>query len=69
MAVAKMEKLALTFREEHLDEVLQLMQGFQGIHIETGFESSIPPARKSTPLLNPIKAGTRADVASPPKKP
>ena len=47
MAIAKMDKLALTFRDEHLDLVLQLMQGFQGIHIETGFESSIPPSKKA----------------------
>ena len=46
MAVAKMEKLKLTFRIEHLDAVLHLMQGFQGIHIETGFESTIPLAIK-----------------------
>jgi len=46
MAIAKMEKLSLTFRAELLDEILQLMQGFQGIHIETGFESTIPPSKK-----------------------
>ena len=42
MSVAEMEKLNLTFKEEHLDEILSLMQGFQGVHIETGFEASIP---------------------------
>ena len=47
MAIAEMEKLALTFKEEHLDEILLLMQGFQGVHIETGFEASIPPAKKA----------------------
>ena len=41
-----MEKLTLTFKEKHLDEILRLMQGFQGIHIETGYESTIPPLRK-----------------------
>ena len=47
MAIAKMEKIALSFKTEYLDEVLQLMQGFQGIHIETGFESTIPPSKKT----------------------
>jgi len=47
MAIAKMEKLTLTFRAEYLDDVLHLMQGFQGIHIETGFESTIPQAKKA----------------------
>jgi len=42
-----MEKLALNFKSEYLDEVLRLMQSFQGIHIETGFESTIPPAKKA----------------------
>jgi len=42
-----MEKLFLSFREEHLSEVLQLAQGFQGIQIETGYESSIPSAQKA----------------------
>jgi len=42
-----MEKLSLTFKEEHLDYALRLMQGFQGIHIETGYEASIPPAKKA----------------------
>jgi len=47
MAIAKMEKLKLTFAAELLDDVLSLMQGFQGIHVETGFESTIPPAKKA----------------------
>ena len=47
MAIAEMEKLALTFKEKYLDEMLQLMQGFQGIHIETGYEASIPPVKKA----------------------
>ena len=47
MAVAKMEKLALTFKAKHLDEILRLIQGFQGIHIETGLESSISQAKKA----------------------
>ena len=46
MAIAKMEKLALTIRAEHLERVLELMQGFQGVHIETGIESTVPPAKK-----------------------
>jgi V/A-type H+-transporting ATPase subunit I len=46
VAIAEMEKLALTFNEKHLDGILRLMQGFQGIHIETGYEASIPPAKK-----------------------
>ena len=47
MAIAEMEKLALTFKDEYLDEILRLMQEFQGIHIETGYEASIPPAKKA----------------------
>ena len=47
MAISVMEKLKLTFQEEELDRVLDLMQGFQGIHIETGIESTIPPAKKA----------------------
>ena len=47
MAVAEMEKLTLTFRADYLDDILHLMQGFQGIHIETGYESTIPPAKKA----------------------
>jgi len=47
MAVAKMERLKLTFSMKHLDDVLHMMQGFQGVHIETGFESTIPPAKKA----------------------
>jgi len=47
MAVAEMEKLTMTFKSEHLDEVLHLMQGFQGIHIDIGFESTIPPVKKA----------------------
>jgi len=47
MAITKMEKLSLSFGEEHLDRVLELMQGFQGIHIESGYESSVPPAKKA----------------------
>ena len=47
MAIAKMEKLTLTFKDAHLDEILRLMQEFQGIHIETGYEASIPPAKKA----------------------
>ena len=47
MAVAEMEKLVLNFKTEHLDEVLHLMQGFQGVHIETGAESTIPAGIKN----------------------
>ena len=47
MAVAEMERLALTFKAERLDAVLGLIQGFQGIHIETGFESSVPHDKKA----------------------
>jgi len=47
MAIVKMEKLALTFKAVYLGEVLHMMQGFQGAHIESGFESTIPPAKKS----------------------
>ena len=47
MAIAKMEKLALTFRGVHLEKIMQLLQGFQGVHIETGFDSTIPPGKKS----------------------
>ena len=47
MAIAQMEKLALNFKAEYLDQILQLIQGFQGIHIETGFESSIPSGKKN----------------------
>jgi len=47
MAIAEMEKLALTFNETYLDEILRLIQGFQGVHIEMGFEASIPPDKKA----------------------
>lgn len=47
MAIAKMEKLALTFKAQYLEVVLQLMQGGQGVHIETGYESSIPSAKRT----------------------
>ena len=47
MAVAKMEKIELVFESQYLDDVLLLMQRFQSIHIETGFESTIPPAKKT----------------------
>jgi len=47
VAIDKMEKLALTFNQKYLDEILRLTQGFQGIHIETGYEISIPPANKT----------------------
>lgn len=47
MAITKMEKLKLTFQAEHLDDILHLMQGFQGIHIETGFESTVSSAKKA----------------------
>jgi len=47
MAIAKMEKLELIFKAEHLDEIMHLLQKFQGIHIETGFESTVPPAKKA----------------------
>jgi len=46
MAIAKMEKLALTFKAKHLDKVLHMMQGFNGIHIETKYESTVPSATK-----------------------
>jgi len=46
MAIAEMEKLTLTFKARHLDAILQMLQGFQGVHIETGYESSIPSAKK-----------------------
>ena len=45
--IAEMEKLTLTFKEEYLDEILNLTQGFQGVHIETGFEASIPSSKKT----------------------
>ena len=47
MAIAEMDKLKLTFREKYLDEILRLIQGFQGVHIEMGFEASIPPDKKA----------------------
>ena len=47
MAIEQMEKLALNFKTPHLETVLQLIQRFRGVHIETGFESSIPPAKKT----------------------
>ena len=47
MAVAEMERLVLSFKTDHLDEVLHLMQGFQGVHIETGAESTIPAGIKN----------------------
>jgi V/A-type H+-transporting ATPase subunit I len=47
MAIVKMEKLILIFKAEYLDDALHLMQGFQGIHLETGYESTIPPAKKT----------------------
>ncbi|MCL2164318.1 MAG: V-type ATP synthase subunit I [Oscillospiraceae bacterium] len=47
MAVAKMEKLALTFNARHIDEILQLMQGFQEVHIDIGLESTVPPSKKA----------------------
>lgn len=47
MAIAEMEKLTLTFKDAHLDEILRIMQEFQGVHIETGYEASIPPAKKA----------------------
>jgi len=47
MAVAKMEKLKLTFKAAYIDEAMRLMQKCRGIHIETGFESTIPPAAKA----------------------
>jgi len=46
VAIAEMEKLALTFNEKYIDEVLRLTQGFQGIHFETGYEASIPSDKK-----------------------
>ena len=42
-----MDKLALSFNEKYLDEILRLMQGFQGIHVETGYEVSIPQDKKA----------------------
>ena len=47
MAIAKMEKLFLTFKAQHLDDVLHMMQGFQGIHIETRVEPTISSAKKA----------------------
>jgi len=47
MAVTKMEKLAFTFKADRLDIVLRLMQGFQGVHINTGFESSVPHRKRA----------------------
>ena len=47
MAITKMEKLALAFKLKYLDEILQLIQGFQGIHIETPYEPTIPSAKKA----------------------
>jgi len=42
-----MEKLAFTFDADRLDEILRVMQEFQGVHIETGYDASIPPAKKA----------------------
>ena len=47
MAIAKMEKLTLTFKRERLDEVLHLMQEAQCIHIESNYESTIPQEVKA----------------------
>jgi len=47
MAIVKMEKLILIFKAEYLDDTLHLMQGFQGVQIETGYESTIPSAKKA----------------------
>ena len=47
MAIAEMERLAFSFHVKHLDKILLLMQGFQGIQIETGFETTIPAAAKA----------------------
>jgi len=47
MAIAKMEKLFLTFKARHLDDVLHMMQGFQGIDIETKVEPTISSAMKA----------------------
>jgi len=47
VAIAEMERMALTFKENYLDEILRLMQGFQGVHIEMGYEASIPPKKKA----------------------
>ena len=46
MAIAEMEKLMFTFKSNHLDEILDLMQGFQGIHIDTSLESTISHDKK-----------------------
>ena len=46
MAIAEMEKLELSVDAEHLDGVLELIQRFHGVHIETGFESTIPQERR-----------------------
>ncbi|MCL2518187.1 MAG: V-type ATP synthase subunit I [Oscillospiraceae bacterium] len=46
MAIVKMEKLVFIFKTKYLDEVLHLMQGFQGIHIESNYDSTIPPSKK-----------------------
>ena len=47
MAIAKMERLALNFKARRLDVVMRLIQGFQDVHIEIGYESSVPSAKKA----------------------
>jgi V/A-type H+-transporting ATPase subunit I len=47
MAIAKMEKLTLTFKSGYLDNILLMMQGFQGVQIETGYELTIPASKKA----------------------
>ena len=47
MAITEMEKLYLTFKAQHLDKILHLMQGFQGIQIDTKVESTITAAKKA----------------------
>ena len=47
MAIAKMEKLELSVKVKRLDDILQLIQSFQDIQIETDFDSTIPQENKA----------------------
>jgi len=47
MAVTEMKRINLNFKSEYLEKALHLMQGFQGIQLETTLESSVPNAKKA----------------------
>ena len=47
MAIAEMEKLELSVKPEHLDSVLELIQQFHSVHIDTSPETTIPQERKA----------------------